>query len=137
MFYKIFADIIVATHFIWILFMLVGFILTLYGFFWKGFFDCWLFRTLHLFGIVYVGLLATLRHYCPLTILENILRSKYNPNLIYPGSFIAHYMEKLVYPEVNPLIILIPTVIIGIFTIIVFIIKPPTKIRKIFRWREI
>ena len=116
--------------------MLVGFILTLYGFFRKSFFDKWLFRTVHLCGILYVGLLALLRQYCPLTMLENTLRAKYNSDLIYPGSFIVHYIEKLVYPDVNPLIILTPTIIIAIFTIVVFIIRPPAKIRRIFKWRE-
>lgn len=133
MIYKVFADAIVIMHFTWVLFMLVGFILTLCGFFWKGFFDMWLFRTVHLCGIVYVGLLAVLRQYCPLTILEYTLRAKYNPELTYPGSFIVYYIEKLVYPDVNPLVILIPTVIIAVFTIAVFIIKPPEKIRRIFR----
>ena len=133
MLYKIFADIIVVMHFVWILFMLLGFILTLAGFWWRNFFDKWLFRTLHLCGIAYVGLLTVLRQYCPLTMLENTLRVKYNLDLTYPGSFIVHYIEKLVYPDINPLIILIPTVIIAVFTIIVFIVKPPAKIRKIFR----
>ena len=133
MLYKIFADIIVVMHFAWILFMLVGAILTLSGFFYKRFFDWWSFRTLHLCGIIYVGLLALLREYCPLTILENTVRTKYNPDLTYPGSFIVHYIEKLVYPDVNPLIILIPTIFIAVFTIVVFIIRPPVKIRRIFK----
>ena len=114
--------------------MLSGFLLTLRGFFNPKFFDRWLFRTLHLCGIVYVGLLAFLREYCPLTILENTLRARYNPELKYPGSFIVHYIEKLVYPDINPLIILIPTAFIAGFVIIVYITKPPAKIRKIFRF---
>lgn len=137
MLYKVLADAIVIIHFAWILFMLLGFIFTLCGFFYRSFFDRWLFRTLHLCGIVYVGLLAALRQYCPLTILEYTLRAKYNPELTYPGSFIVHYIEKLVYPDVDLLVILIPTVIIAVFTIAVFIIKPPTRIRRIFKWREI
>ena len=130
MLYNVLADIIVVIHCIWILFMLIGLILTLCGFFWKGFFDRWLFRTLHLFGIVYVGLLATLRHYCPLTILENILRSKYNPNLTYPCSFMVHYIEKFVYPDLEPLILITLTGIVALFTVIVFILRPPKKIKK-------
>ncbi|MBU4376224.1 MAG: DUF2784 domain-containing protein [Candidatus Omnitrophica bacterium] len=131
MLYKILADVIVVTHFAWILFMLVGFILTLRGFFWKGFFDRWLFRTLHLFGIAYVSLLSLMGEYCPLTIWENALRAKYGPGLTYKGSFIIHYVEKLVYPDVNPLIIQIPTTFIAVFTIAVFIFKPPAKIKEL------
>lgn len=135
--YKIFADLITVIHFLWILFMLLGFFLTLKGFFTPRFFDRWLFRTLHLCGIVYVGLLALLREYCPLTMLENYLRARYNPEIAYPGSFIAHYIEKLVYPDVTPSIILIPTIFIAVFTITVFIVKPPAKIKRIFERREI
>jgi hypothetical protein len=137
MIYKILADLIVVIHFIWILFMLGGFIFTLWGFFRKEFFDWWLFRVLHLCGIIYVGLLAVLRQYCPLTILENTLRTQYNPELIYPGSFIIYYIEKLVYPDVNFSIILIPTILIALFTVIIFIIKPPVKISRIFKRRTI
>ena len=132
MVYKILADIIVAIHFVWILFMLIGFVLTVRGFFRKGFFDRWLFRTLHLAGIAYVSLLAMMRKYCPLTLWENVLRAKYDPSLTYPGSCMLHYAEKLVYPDINPLIIRIPTTFIAVFTVVVFIIRPPERVRKIF-----
>jgi hypothetical protein len=133
MLYKILADIIVIVHFVWILFMLIGFIFTLYGFFWKRFFDKWLFRILHLFGIAYVSLLAILGKYCPLTIWENTLRIKHDSTLTYPGSFMIHYVEKLVYPDIDPLIIIIPTTFIAVFTVAVFIIRPPKRIREIFK----
>ncbi|MBU4311519.1 MAG: DUF2784 domain-containing protein [Candidatus Omnitrophica bacterium] len=133
MLYKILADAIVITHFAWILFMLAGFIFTLCGFFWKEIFDRWLFRTLHLCGIAYVSLLALMGKYCPLTIWENALRAKYNPSLVYPGAFMIHYVEKLIYSDINPLVIRIPTTFIGVFTIAVFIFKPPEKIKNIFK----
>jgi len=133
MLYRIIADIIVIVHLVWILFMLVGFILTFCGFFWKGFFDRWLFRTLHLFGIVYVSLLAIMGKYCPLTLWENSLREKYDSTLTYPGSFMIHYVEKLVYPDINPLIIIIPTIFIAVFISAIFIIRPPKRISKIFK----
>lgn len=131
--YKILADIIVVMHFAWILFMLIGFILTVIGFWKREIFDWLLFRILHLFGIVYVSLLAIMGKYCPLTIWENTLAAKYDPSLIYPGSFMVHYAQKLVYPELNPLIIQIPTTFIAVFTILVFIIKPPKKIKQVFK----
>ena len=113
--------------------MLVGFMLTLCAFHWKEFFDKWLFRTLHLLGILYVGLLAILRQYCPLTILENNLRLKYGSGLKYPGSFIMRYIEEIVYPDVDSMVILIPTIFIALFTVIVFIMRPPAKIKEIFK----
>ncbi|MCD6107100.1 MAG: DUF2784 domain-containing protein [Caldisericaceae bacterium] len=133
MIYKILADTIVIIHFAWILFMLIGFIVTLCSFSKKKFWDRWLFRTIHLFGIVYVSSLAIMRKDCPLTLLENALRAKYNSALIYPGSFMVYYVEKFVYPDVNLFLILIPTAFIAIFSIAIFIIKPPAKIKLIFK----
>ncbi len=132
MLYRILADLIVVVHLAWILFMLEGFILTLRGFFHKEFFERWLFRTAHLLGIAYVSTLALMGRYCPLTVWENTLRAKYDPSLNYPGSFMIYYFEKFVYPDVNPLIIQIPTTFIAVFTVVVFIIKPPEKIKRIF-----
>lgn len=130
MLYRILADIIVAIHFAWIVFMVIGFIWTVAGFWQKSFFDSWLFRTLHVFGIIYVSTLAIMGRYCPLTIWENSLRAKYAPGLVYPGSFVIHYAEKLVYPEINPLLIRIPTTFIAVFTVVMFIIRPPKKINE-------
>ena len=108
--------------------MLLGFLLTLQAFFCKkDFFNWFKFRVIHLFGIFYVALLSTMGKYCPLTVLENYLRSRYNPNLVYPGSFIIYYMEKLVYPRVNPLLIQIPTIFITLLTVFAFILKPPHR----------
>lgn len=130
MFYRILADANVIMHFMWILFMLLGFLFTLQAFFYKkSFFDWLKFRVIHLCGIFYVSLLAILGKYCPLTIWENIARSKYKTSLTYPGSFMIHYVEKLVYPDTNPLIIQIPITFIAIFTILVFIIRPPKGLK--------
>jgi len=127
--YMIFSEAIIAIHFLFILFMLFGFLLSLYAiFFWEKFFDWWLFRSLHLAGILYVASLSVLGKYCPLTILENEIRSRYEASLVYSDSFIVHYLEKLVYPEVNPLVIQIPTILIAILTIVFFMVKPPKKI---------
>lgn len=128
MLYRLLADLIVVIHFVWIIFMLLGFILTLQAFFYKRtFFNWFRFRITHLGGILYVALLSIMGKYCPLTVLENYLRSRYNPNLTYPGSFIIHYLEGLVYPGVNSLVIQIPTAFIAIFTVFAFILKPPKK----------
>jgi len=148
MLYKVLAEIIVVMHFVWVLFVLAGFILTLCGFFsfyilrstadrWRKFFDKWLFRTIHAGGILFVGILTMLKQYCPLTLWENTLRTKYDPFLVYEGSCIVHYVQKLLYPDINPLIIRTVTIFITLFTIVVFIIRPPTKIRRIFKWKRI
>ena len=135
MFYKITADIIVVLHFIWIIFMLLGFFLTIYGFFRKEFFDWWLFRTLHLSGILFVGIITALRRFCPLTILENLSRARYSPDSTYPGSFIVHYIEKLVYPDVNQIMLRVCTVLVAAFILVAYIIRPPSKIKNLAKHR--
>jgi hypothetical protein len=109
--------------------MLLGLFLTIYGFYRKEFFDWWVFRTLHLSGILFVGIITALRRFCPLTILENLSRARYSPDSTYPGSFIVHYIENLVYPDVNQTLLRICTVFVTLFIFVVFVIKPPKKIK--------
>jgi hypothetical protein len=142
MVHRIAADLIVFIHFTWILFMLYGFIRTAYTaviYFRTGqtekakkFFNRWIFRTVHVCGIFYVGLLTVLREFCPLTIAENTLRSRHDPTLTYPGSFMVHYIERFVYPDVNPMLIITGTVVVAAFTLLIFVIRPPAKIKRVF-----
>ena len=92
---------------------------------WHKFFDRWILRTLHFLGIVFVAILTLLDKYCPLTIVENLFRRRYDPATDYPGSFIVHYIEKIVYPDIDPILIVAPTLFVAAFTIAVFIIRPP------------
>ncbi len=97
------------------------------------FFDRWIFRTIHLAGIVYVTSLMLLGKYCPLTLLENQLRRRHNPEQTYPGSFMVHYVENLVYPEADFVIFVIPTITIAFFTVFMFFFRPPKKIMSVFK----
>lgn len=60
---------------------------------------------LHLGALAFSLLLQVFSWVCPLTHLEVWLRERQAPGLAYPGSFIAHYAEALVYLEVSPGII--------------------------------
>lgn len=133
MFYRILADTIMVLHLAWIIFMLWGFVLTIRGFFHPKFFDRWLFRTVHLLGILFVVALEILGKYCPLTLWENALRGHYNPETDYPGSFIIKYIEQMIYPDVSPLVVIIPTILLATFTLVAFVLKPPTKLMTLFK----
>ncbi len=130
MLYRALADILMAAHFAWILFMLLGFALTLRALWRPKFFERWLFRSIHLIGILFVAALELLDKYCPLTIWENALRRHNDPDTDYPGSFIIGHIEKLIYPDVSPLVVVIPTIFIAVFTLTVFILRPPSKFRR-------
>src|SRR4030067_3712529 len=98
MYYRLLADFLVAPHFLWILFMLAGFVATGIGIFFKRSILNWFwFRTLHLAVIVYVGALSLQGKLCPLTVWENQLRAEADPASSYSGSFIIYYIQKLVY----------------------------------------
>lgn len=131
MLYKILANVILMMHFIWVLFALFGFAVTLLGFFWKRFFDKWLIRTIQAGGILLVGIMTIPQKACPLTVWENLLRAKYDPSLVYSGSCIVFYVNKLLFPDINPLIIRGLTTFIAFFSIIMFIARPPEKIKKV------
>ncbi len=134
MHYRLLADFLVAIHFLWILFMLAGVGLILTGMlFSKRILNWFWFRTLHLAGIVYVGALSLQGKLCPLTVWENQLRTKTDPASTYSGSFIIHYIEKLVYPEVNPALLQAATVSLGVLTILAYILKPPFRLKEILK----
>jgi len=127
---RLLADFILIVHLVWIIFMLYGFALTVRAFWRPAFWDRWVFRTVHLGGILFVACLELLGRYCPLTVWEYGLRRSSDPGGVYPGSFVIGWIEKLIYPDVNPLIYLIPTYGIALFTLVMFVVKRPARIRR-------
>jgi len=106
MFYKILADIVVLIHFVWILFLFLG-----------GFWGVRnkVVKIFHISGLFFALLIQIFDWYCPLTHLEVWLRSRHNPSITFAGSFIIHYVEKIVYIEISRYLILIFTVfLVGI-----------------------
>ena len=89
MVYGVLADLILSIHALWILLMLAGFVLALWGFADARFFEWSIFRVLHLTGIVYVGCLAGAGKGCPLTTWENALRIRSGAGPDYADSFIS------------------------------------------------
>lgn len=103
MLYKVLADVVVFLHFLWIVFLFLG---ALWGVRHKGV------RIFHLSGLVFAFVIQIFDWYCPLTHLEVWLRSKHSPGLTYAGSFIIHYVEKLVYIEISRFTVLILTILL-------------------------
>jgi hypothetical protein len=112
MFYKILADIVVLIHFVWIIFLFLGA-------FW-GVRDRAV-KIFHISGLVFAFLIQIFNWYCPLTHLELWLRAKHAPAITYTGSFIIHYVEKIVYMEISRSLIVIFTILLcGINTWVYF-----------------
>jgi hypothetical protein len=83
------ADLVVLTHFGFILFVIFGGFLALK---WRKF--IWL----HLPAVVWGILIELSGWICPLTTLENKLRQN-NTDGTYATSFIEHYIIPVIYPE--------------------------------------
>ena len=112
--YKILADITVLVHFLWIVFLFLGAI-------WGR--KSRAVKTFHLAGLAFAFIIQIFDWYCPLTHLEFWLRGKHNPNLTYTGSFIIYYVEKIIYIEISPTIILMVTLLLGALNVWIYLRK--------------
>jgi len=85
------VDITIAVHFLWILFLIFGFVFALKGS---------RIAFLHLGGLGFALVLNALGWYCPLTHVENYFRSLHGAYSTYSTSFIMRQVESLVYPDI-------------------------------------
>jgi len=111
MFYRGAADFVVLVHFFWILFLIFG------AFAGRIYLPV---KILHIAGLSFAIVMQIFGWYCPLTDLEIWLKNKYEPSVTYKGSFIIHYVEKLVYIELPPWIIFLLTVILIAISLFVY-----------------
>ena len=127
------ADFILILHALYILFVLGGQLLILIGWFRRW---MWVrnipFRLVHLLAIGFVVLEAWFGIVCPLTNLENYLRSDVTNSageLLYQSSFIEYWLGKLIFYEAPASVF---TVIYSFFFLVVlisFIAYPPVRRR--------
>jgi len=94
------ADAVVLVHFLWIAFLILG------G--WWGRRNRWVGR-IHLAGLASTLLLETFDWYCPLTHLEVWLRRN-GAQAGYTESFITHYLNSLIYIELQHTLIVSLTI---------------------------
>ena len=100
--YILAADLILFLHVLFVAFVVIGLILILTGKrqHWSWVRNPW-FRTAHLAAIGVVVLQSWLGMICPLTILEMELRQR-GGEATYTGSFIAHWLEAILYYQAPP-----------------------------------
>ena len=102
-FWTLAADFLVVIHLLWIVFLIGGAMI--------GRWIVWV-KWLHVGALTFSLLLQVFRWICPLTFLEVWLRRRADPSGGYPGDFLAHYAERLVYLPVPPDAVLLATVFI-------------------------
>jgi len=95
--YRLAADAVLSLHALFVVFVIAGLVLVLAG---KPLGWRWIhhfgFRMIHLCAIAVVVAQSWLGVVCPLTSLEMKLRAQAG-DAIYPGAFIAHWVEELLY----------------------------------------
>ncbi len=104
MIFSIFADITVLIHLLWILFLIFG---AVAGVKYRAV------KIIHLSGLAFAFVIVIFGWYCPLTYLEVWLRQQHDSTLSYTGSFIAHYIEKLVYWEISHSSLIVLTILLA------------------------
>jgi hypothetical protein len=92
MFYKVAADFVIVIHFMWIVFVILGFPVFL-----SLNLSRW--RLIHLAALITTLMMQITRTVCPLTYLEAYLKSKDVFGTVYPGSFIIGRIENMIYVE--------------------------------------
>jgi len=100
--YQLLADLVLATHFAVVSFVVGGLVLVVVGN-WRGWpwVNRWWFRLAHLAAIAVVIAQAWLGVVCPLTTLESWLRVK-SGGTGYETSFIEHWVGRLLYYDAPP-----------------------------------
>jgi hypothetical protein len=112
--YRVLADAVVVLHFLWIVFLVLG--------------GLWgrrsgAARAVHLSGLGFSVLMQVFGWYCPLTHLEVWLRARQDPSLAYRGSYIIHYVERLVYIELSRTLVFVLTLLLCAFNIWLYLRK--------------
>lgn len=111
MIYRLLADLSVLFHFLWILFIVFGIIFAL-----KRSRLAWF----HLGGLLFSLFLNIVGWYCPLTYLENYLRMSCGEGGTYGSSFITHYLDPIIYPDLPEMIIRIGEILFVFLNLVVY-----------------
>jgi hypothetical protein len=109
--FSVIADIVVLVHFLWIVFLIIG---AVAGVRYRAV------KIVHLAALAFAFVIQIFGWYCPLTHLEIWLRNRHDPGLSYAGSFIAHYLEKIVYLDVSYNTIFVLTIVLIVFNAVIY-----------------
>ncbi len=115
--FSVAADTVLVVHFLFVLFVVFGLLLVLAGkpLHWQWVRNRW-FRVTHLAGIGIVVLQSWFGMICPLTIWENQLRAKAG-EAVYEESFIAHFLNELLYYTAPPWVFILCYTVFGALVI--------------------
>jgi hypothetical protein len=115
--YLIFADAMLFMQVVFVVFVVLGLLLICAGGLrnWSWVRNLW-FRLAHLLSVGIVVLQSWLGMLCPLTVWEVALREKAG-DVVYTGSFVAHWLESLLYYRAPDWIFVVVYTVFGMLVI--------------------
>ena len=119
------ADLILFAHALFVAFLVFGLLLILVGklLSWSWVLNPW-FRLAHLASIGVVVLQSWLGAGCPLTTWEMALRERAG-DAVYPGTFIAHWVETLLYYRAPEWVFILCYTVFGVSVLATwFLVRP-------------
>lgn len=124
--YSLLADLIVAVHFLYVMFAVGGQVIIMVGWVcrWQ-FIKQSTFRISHLIAVAFVALEAVMGIICPLTEWEYNLRQVAGQSVNRDLSFIARLVHTIIFYDFPPWIFTFIHVSFGVLVILTFIFIPP------------
>jgi hypothetical protein len=126
------ADLLVAIHFGWVMFIVFGLLVILLGgaLRWRFVRNFW-FRAIHLAMIMIVVFEAVFGILCPLTVWEYELRVAAGQQDVTDMPFVARLIHLLIFFEFPPIVFTIAYCLFGIAVLISWPLIPP-----ILPWKQ-
>jgi hypothetical protein len=119
------ADLILVTHALFVMFVILGLVVVLLGWYWRwGWVRNLWFRLAHLAAIGIVIAESWLGMVCPLTEWESRSREAAGGNA-YSGSFIQHWLHELLFYDFNPWVFTAAYTAFGFLVFIAWLLVPP------------
>ena len=124
------ADAILVLHFAFVLFVVAGLLLTWIGYFagWKFVRNPW-FRSAHLLAMAVVVAESLFGVLCPLTKWETALRLKAGEEAAYAGSFIQHWVHRVMFFEIPERTFTMIYVVFFVLIVLSLVVVPPQPFR--------
>ncbi len=119
--YLALADCALLLHLVFVLWVMCGILTTRHR---------PVLRRLHISCLVWAIVVELTTWPCPLTLLENWLELKANIQTC-EGTFLLHYLDKLVYPDVSPTLLAVVAVAFCSWNLVLYMgVLVPAYIRK-------
>jgi hypothetical protein len=128
--YSVLAEAILLLHFAFVLFVVLGFLLVWIGYFagWSFVRNPW-FRVAHLLAMGVVVAESVYGVICPLTTWEADLRAKAGEGPTYGGSFIQHWVHRVMFFEISERTFTLIYVVFFALIVLSFVIVRPRPFR--------